>query len=176
MVASDLGLLGVERSCYDFGRTIPDPARLVSTGGDPASQLLWELIGMEDIIQGMSRRKFIEIGSVIAPVAVLSCVGVAQQASSMRRCLRALARKISHSTKKVPTLSDLRQQTTVICPPSKYSFSFAHKHIESGRWTRWVTQKDFPISNASLGLTCTSKQITTEHWKEHEFGGKYDLE
>ena len=38
---------------------------------------------MEDIIQGMSRRKLIEIGSAIAPVTVLSGVGVAQQASPM---------------------------------------------------------------------------------------------
>jgi hypothetical protein len=33
---------------------------------------------MEDIIQGMSRRKLIEISSAIAPVTVLFGVGVAQ--------------------------------------------------------------------------------------------------
>jgi hypothetical protein len=72
------------------------PTRLVSTTSDPASQLLRELIGMEDIIQGMSRCKLIETGSAIAPVTVLSGVGVAQQAAPCSRCLRALARKISH--------------------------------------------------------------------------------
>ena len=68
---------------------------------------------MEDIIQGMSRRKLIEIGSAIAPVTVLSGVGVAQQASPMSQVPTRVARKISHPTKKVPTLSGLRQETTV---------------------------------------------------------------
>jgi hypothetical protein len=123
----------------------------------------------------MSRRKLIEIGSAIAPVTVLSGVGVAQQASPMSQV----------PTRASPQNKPLDEESPdSVWPPSdhsdmstfKYSFSFAHKHIESGGSTRRVTQKDFPISKASLGSTCTSKQITTEHWKDHEFGGKYDLE
>jgi hypothetical protein len=144
----------------------------MSTAGDPASQILRELIGMEDIIQGMSRRKLIEIGSAIAPVTVLSGVGVAQQASAMSQV----------PTRVSPQNQPLDEESPdSVWPPStdrsdRSTFQIL-LFIYRKRWMDTpVTQKDFPISKASLGSTCTSKQITTEHWKDHEFGGKYDFE
>jgi oxalate decarboxylase len=37
-------------------------------------------------------------------------------------------------------------------PPFKYPFSFAHKRIESGGWTRQVTVRDLPISKKMAGV------------------------
>ena len=37
-------------------------------------------------------------------------------------------------------------------PPFKYPFSFSHKRIEAGGWTRQVTVRDFPISKKMAGV------------------------
>jgi oxalate decarboxylase len=37
-------------------------------------------------------------------------------------------------------------------PPFKYPFSFAHKRIEDGGWTRQVTVRDFPLSKKMAGV------------------------
>jgi oxalate decarboxylase len=37
-------------------------------------------------------------------------------------------------------------------PPFKYPFSYAHKRIEAGGWTRQVTVRDFPISKKMAGV------------------------
>jgi oxalate decarboxylase len=37
-------------------------------------------------------------------------------------------------------------------PPFKYPFSFAHKRIEAGGWTRQVTVRDFPLSKRMAGV------------------------
>jgi oxalate decarboxylase len=37
-------------------------------------------------------------------------------------------------------------------PPFKYPFSFSHKRIESGGWTRQVTVRDLPISKKMAGV------------------------
>jgi oxalate decarboxylase len=37
-------------------------------------------------------------------------------------------------------------------PPFKYPFSYGHKRIESGGWTRQVTVRDFPISKKMAGV------------------------
>jgi oxalate decarboxylase len=37
-------------------------------------------------------------------------------------------------------------------PPFKYPFSFAHKRIEAGGWTRQVTVREFPLSKKMAGV------------------------
>ncbi len=37
-------------------------------------------------------------------------------------------------------------------PPFKYPFSFSHKRIEEGGWTRQVTVRDLPISKKMAGV------------------------
>ena len=37
-------------------------------------------------------------------------------------------------------------------PPFKYPFSFSHKRIEGGGWTRQVTVRDFPLSKKMAGV------------------------
>jgi oxalate decarboxylase len=51
-------------------------------------------------------------------------------------------------------------------PPFKYPFSFAHKRIEAGGWTRQVTVRDFPISKKVAGVEMRLIQggIRELHW------------
>src|SRR6201996_8608566 len=37
-------------------------------------------------------------------------------------------------------------------PPFKYPFSFSHKRIEAGGWTRQVTVRDLPIAKKMAGV------------------------
>ena len=37
-------------------------------------------------------------------------------------------------------------------PPFKYPFSYAHKHVEAGGWTRQVTVRDLAISKKMAGV------------------------
>ena len=51
-------------------------------------------------------------------------------------------------------------------PPFKYSFSLAHKRIESGGWTRQVTVRDLPISKKMAGveMRLISGGVRELHW------------
>jgi oxalate decarboxylase len=51
-------------------------------------------------------------------------------------------------------------------PPFKYSFSLAHKRLESGGWTRQVTVRDLPISRKMAGveMRLIAGGIRELHW------------
>jgi oxalate decarboxylase len=51
-------------------------------------------------------------------------------------------------------------------PPFKYPFSFSHKRIESGGWTRQVTVRDFPLSKKMAGveMRLVKGGIRELHW------------
>jgi len=51
-------------------------------------------------------------------------------------------------------------------PPFKYPFSFSHKRIEAGGWTRQVTVRDFPISKKMAGveMRLIAGGIRELHW------------
>jgi oxalate decarboxylase len=51
-------------------------------------------------------------------------------------------------------------------PPFKYPFSYAHKRIEAGGWTRQVTVRDLPISKKMAGveMRLISGGIRELHW------------
>jgi len=51
-------------------------------------------------------------------------------------------------------------------PPFKYPFSFAHKRIEAGGWTRQVTVRDFPLSKkvAGVEMRLIAGGIRELHW------------
>ncbi|WP_263382446.1 cupin domain-containing protein [Granulicella arctica] len=51
-------------------------------------------------------------------------------------------------------------------PPFKYPFSFAHKRIEAGGWTRQVTVRDLPISKKMAGveMRLIAGGIRELHW------------
>ena len=50
--------------------------------------------------------------------------------------------------------------------PFKYPFSFSHKRIESGGWTRQVTARELPISNTIAGveMKLTAGGVRELHW------------
>lgn len=50
--------------------------------------------------------------------------------------------------------------------PFKYSFSLAHKRIESGGWTRQVTARELPISTSIAGveMKLTAGGVRELHW------------
>ncbi|MGA2739329.1 MAG: cupin domain-containing protein [Bryobacteraceae bacterium] len=50
--------------------------------------------------------------------------------------------------------------------PFKYSFSLAHKRIESGGWTRQVTARELPVSTAIAGveMRLTAGGVRELHW------------
>jgi oxalate decarboxylase len=50
--------------------------------------------------------------------------------------------------------------------PFKYSFSLAHKRIESGGWTRQVTVRELPISTTIAGveMRLTAGGVRELHW------------
>jgi oxalate decarboxylase len=51
-------------------------------------------------------------------------------------------------------------------PPFKYPFSFSHKRIEAGGWTRQVTVRDFPLSRKMAGveMRLVKGGIRELHW------------
>ena len=51
-------------------------------------------------------------------------------------------------------------------PPFKYPFSFAHKRVEAGGWTRQVTVRDLPISKkvAGVEMRLITGGIRELHW------------
>lgn len=51
-------------------------------------------------------------------------------------------------------------------PPFKYSFSYAHKRVEGGGWTRQVTVRDLPISKKMAGveMRLIAGGIRELHW------------
>jgi oxalate decarboxylase len=51
-------------------------------------------------------------------------------------------------------------------PPFKYPFSYSHKRIEAGGWTRQVTVRDFPISRKMAGveMRLIAGGIRELHW------------
>ena len=51
-------------------------------------------------------------------------------------------------------------------PPFKYPFSYAHKRIEAGGWTRQVTVRDLPISKkvAGVEMRLISGGVRELHW------------
>jgi len=51
-------------------------------------------------------------------------------------------------------------------PPFKYPFSYAHKRIEAGGWTRQVTVRELPISKkvAGVEMRLIKGGIRELHW------------
>jgi oxalate decarboxylase len=51
-------------------------------------------------------------------------------------------------------------------PPFKYPFSYSHRRIEAGGWTRQVTVRDFPISKKMAGVEMRLIQggVRELHW------------
>jgi oxalate decarboxylase len=107
----------------------------------------------------LSRRKFLE-GSSAALVAIagMQVAAAAQEAAPVRSKDHQLVNELEPQPKNAtldaqnassnfPPETDSGGQ-----PPFKYPFSFAHKRIEGGGWTRQVTVRDLPMSKKMAGV------------------------
>jgi oxalate decarboxylase len=120
-----------------------------------------------------SRRSFLETGSVVlAATAGLPIIAAAQQTRDMSGDTHAGANETqpgpinkvldsSEPDSVYPPETDAGGQ-----PPFKYPFSYAHKRVEAGGWTRQVTVRDLPISKkvAGVEMRLIKGGIRELHW------------
>ena len=123
-------------------------------------------MSVEDNKEGLSRRRFLGQSSVLlAAAASLPIVGAAQQTADKSGdnhtgvneqqpgpINKALASSEPDSV--YPPETDAGGQL-----PFKYPFSYAHKRIEAGGWTRQVTVRDLPISRKVAGWRCALSAV-----------------
>ena len=121
----------------------------------------------------LTRRRFLGASSAsLAIAATLPIAGAAQQAADKTRDSHAGANQTQPGPRNraldqaepdsaYPPETDAGGQ-----PPFKYPFSFSHKRIEAGGWTRQVTVRDFPLSKKMAGveMRLISGGIRELHW------------
>jgi oxalate decarboxylase len=105
----------------------------------------------------LSRRRFLEAGSAVLVAAAGMQVAQGQQVPQIVPNHTGV-----NENETLPKNSPLDGQnpSSVWAPetdaggqaPFKYPFSFAHKRIEAGGWTRQVTVRDLPISKKMAGV------------------------
>jgi oxalate decarboxylase len=123
----------------------------------------------------LSRRRFLELGSAAFSAAALPLA--AQQAVPASSPMNQTpAHPAPNQTDPGPQNRTLdAENADSIWPPRtdngtvpafKYPFSLAHKRIESGGWTRQITQRDFPISKdiAGVDMRLTAGGVRELHW------------
>jgi oxalate decarboxylase len=123
--------------------------------------------------RGLSRRSFLEkTSAAIAAAATLPVVAAAQQTidksgdnhsgvNEQQPGPRNAVLDQAEPDSVYPPTSDAGGQ-----PPFKYPFSFSHKRIEAGGWTRQVTVRDFPLSKKMAGVEMRLIQggVRELHW------------
>lgn len=122
---------------------------------------------------GLNRRQFLEKSSaVLAAAASLPLVAAAQQTVDKSKDTHTGVNEQQPGPKNAalesaepdsvwPPTTDSGGQ-----PPFKYPFSYAHKRVEAGGWTRQVTVRDLPISKKMAGveMRLISGGIRELHW------------
>jgi oxalate decarboxylase len=118
----------------------------------------------------VSRRRFLEAGSaVLVATAGMQVAQGQQQTRSADHHLPNESQPVQHNTQ----LDDQNPNSVWSPvtdaggqPPFKYPFSFAHKRIDSGGWTRQVTVRDFPMSKSMAGvqMRLISGGVRELHW------------
>jgi oxalate decarboxylase len=105
----------------------------------------------------LSRRRFLEAGS-----AVLVAAAGAQVAQGQEKSVQTSDHVGVNEKQPLPVNKTVDNQNSSSVwppetdaggqPPFKYPFSFSHKRIEEGGWTRQVTVRDLPISKKMAGV------------------------
>jgi oxalate decarboxylase len=110
----------------------------------------------ETPVKALSRRKFLE-GTSAALLGVAGTAALAQE-KQIRSPQHTLPNE-SEPGPKNPMLDDENPSSNWSPatdaggqPPFKYPFSFSHKRMEEGGWTRQVTVRDLPISKKMAGV------------------------
>ena len=118
----------------------------------------------------LSRRKFIGVSGAALAAAVPSLQGQSTKPP------RSPDHHLPNESQPGPnnTALDAENPSSVWAPetdngtvePFKYSFALAHKRIESGGWTRQVTERELPISKSLAGveMRLIAGGIRELHW------------
>ncbi len=129
----------------------------------------------------VTRRSFASMGTfALAAAGMLSKVAAQQSSNGQGQSEGKVPRSPDHhlpneeepGPKNAPL--DAENPSAVWAPetdngtvkPFKYSFSLAHKRIESGGWTRQVTARELPISTTIAGveMRLTAGGVRELHW------------
>jgi oxalate decarboxylase len=107
----------------------------------------------------LSRRKFLGNSSAaLVAIAGMQVAARAQEQTPIRSKDHRLVNELEPQPKN--TTLDAENSSSNFSPetdsggqpPFKYPFSFAHKRIEGGGWTREVTVRDLPVSKKRAGV------------------------
>jgi oxalate decarboxylase len=120
----------------------------------------------------LSRRRFIGTSSA----ALVAAAGLQASAAQEQQVPRSPDHHLPNESEPGPNNSILDKENPNSVwapqtdaggqPPFKYSFSLAHKRLESGGWTRQVTVRDLPISKKMAGveMRLIAGGIRELHW------------
>lgn len=119
-----------------------------------------------------TRRKFLELGS--GAVAGAGVMAMTAQAQSARYGDQAQKDKATSDPGPTNQVIDAQNPGSFIPPPTdsgavqtfKYPFSFAHKRLEEGGWSREVTVRELAVSKsiAGVNMRLTAGGIRELHW------------
>src|SRR5580704_17145243 len=106
----------------------------------------------------VSRRRFLEAGSAVLVAAAGMQAAQGQEKAPIRSADHHLPNESEPGPKN--TVLDQQNPSSVWAPatdaggqpPFKYPYSFSHKRLEEGGWTRQVTVRDLPISKKMAGV------------------------
>jgi oxalate decarboxylase len=116
---------------------------------------------------GWSRRSFLERSSAaLAGAAALPIVASAQEQSQAGANLTQPGPKNAELDRVEPDSVAPPETDAGGQPPFKYPFSYAHKRVEAGGWTRQVTVRDLAISKRVAGVEMRLIQggVRELHW------------
>jgi len=117
-----------------------------------------------------SRRAFLEVSSALATAGAGSVVTVATQAQSAKpgydRSKSDPGPKNAPLDAQNPDSNDSPSTDAGGLPPFKYPFSFGHKRLHAGGWSREVTVRELAISKSMAGVTMrlTAGGVRELHW------------
>ncbi len=130
----------------------------------------------ENANAALSRRSFLRrTAATLAVTAVAAPLGAAAQ-QQQKNVPRSPDHHLPNEQQVGPnnTVNDALNPDSVWAPetdngtvkPFKYSFDLAHKEIDSGGWTRQVTERELPISKTMAGveMRLTPGGIRELHW------------
>jgi oxalate decarboxylase len=121
----------------------------------------------------VTRRRFLGVGSATLAAAAAASIAGAQEATKPSR---SPDHHLPNEQNKGPQNQPLEAENPSsvsgtetdagTVPPFKYPFALARKRIESGGWTRQVTQRELPISKTIAGveMRLTAGGVRELHW------------
>src|SRR5262245_36507824 len=115
----------------------------------------------------LSRRNFLETGSVaLAAAGVANLPGQEQNEPGYARRKSDPGPSNAEIDAQNSSSFDPPETDAGGVPPFKYPFSFSHKRLHSGGWSREVTVRELPVSKSMAGvdMRLTAGGIRELHW------------